>query len=385
MNTYINGTAAFLPNAPVSGEDIEKVLGMVGGRPSLARARILRSNRIITRYYAIDPETGRATHTNAELTAEAVRRLMDRTGLCLDRDLELLACGTATPDQMMPSHGSMVHGELRSPPCEVFTASGACSSSSAAFKYAALAVASGEAKRAVVAGSEVTSSLMRASHFEPEIEERMRALEEAPHLAFEHDFLRFMLSDGAAAVLLESEPAPRGGGPSLRVEWVDSVSFGGEMEVCMYHGGVKEGGRLIGWKNVEDPGERVRRGFFNFAQDARFLNAHIGRLMCEGLRRTLEKHGLDGRTVSWVLPHLSSYYFREAFERGFTEVGLPVTPERYFTNLAEKGNTGSASLFIMLDEFLSSGRAEPGQTILCFVPESARFTAVFMLLTVCGS
>lgn len=383
MNAYINATAAFLPNEPVGCDDIEKVLGTVGGRPSIARARILRSNGIVTRHYAIDPATGRATHTNAELTAEAVRRLADRTGLHLGREVELLACGTATPDQMMPSHGSMVHGELQSPPCEVFTASGACCSSAAAFKYAALAVSSGEVGRAVVAGSEVTSALMRGSHFEPEMDERVRALEAAPHLAFEHDFLRFMLSDGAAAVLLEPEPTPRCGVPSLRVEWVESVSYGGEMEVCMYHGGVKEGSKFIGWKSVEDPADRVRRGCFNFGQDARFLNAHIGRLMSEGLRRTLERRNLDGASVDWVLPHLSSYFFRGEFERIFSEAGLTVTPDRYFTNLADKGNTGSASIFIMLDEFLSSGRARPGQSLLCFVPESARFSASFFLLTVC--
>lgn len=383
MNAYINATASFLPNAPVSGADIEKVLGMVGGRPSVARARILRSNGIATRYYAVDPDTGRPTHTNAELTAEAVRELERRSGLRLGEEMDLLACGTATPDQFMPSHGSMVHGELRTPPCEVFTTSGACCASSAALKYASLAVASGAARHAVVTGSETCSSVMRAHHFEPEIAGRVRALEEKPYLAFEHDFLRYMLSDGAGAFLLEPEPKRRTEWPSLRIEWIDFLSFGGETEVCMYHGGVKEGSRFVGWKAVEDSHERVRRGCFNFGQDARLLARQIGPLMAEGLRRTVAKHELKADDIAWFLPHYSSYFFRPEFERQLGEAGLPVPPERHFTNLAEKGNTGSASVFLMLDDLLTSGRVRERQQILCFVPESARFSVAFLLLRAC--
>ena len=53
---------------------------------------------------------------------------------------------------------------------------------------------------------------------------------------------------------------------------------------------------------------------------------------------------------------------------------------RYETNLPEKGNTGSASIYIMLDEFIRSGRAQKGEKILCYIPESGRFSSCFMLL-----
>lgn len=72
---YINGTSVFLPNAPVGNDDIENVLGMVGGKPSRARRIVLRNNGIQARHYAIHPLTGEVTHTNAQLTAEAIRGL----------------------------------------------------------------------------------------------------------------------------------------------------------------------------------------------------------------------------------------------------------------------------------------------------------------------
>lgn len=54
-NVYITNTSAFLPNAPVSNDAMEAVLGMVGETPSRVRKMILRSNGIQYRYYAIDP------------------------------------------------------------------------------------------------------------------------------------------------------------------------------------------------------------------------------------------------------------------------------------------------------------------------------------------
>jgi 3-oxoacyl-[acyl-carrier-protein] synthase-3 len=62
---YITGVGAFLPNAPVDNEGIEPILGSLNGTPSRIRKRILRNNGIRTRHYAVDPATGRPTHTNA--------------------------------------------------------------------------------------------------------------------------------------------------------------------------------------------------------------------------------------------------------------------------------------------------------------------------------
>ncbi|MEW8377822.1 MAG: hypothetical protein AB2613_06465, partial [Candidatus Thiodiazotropha taylori] len=73
MRAYITNTSAFLPNQPVENEQIEDVLGMVGGKPSRAKRLVLRSNGIKQRYYAIDPQSGELSHSNAEMTALCVR------------------------------------------------------------------------------------------------------------------------------------------------------------------------------------------------------------------------------------------------------------------------------------------------------------------------
>jgi 3-oxoacyl-[acyl-carrier-protein] synthase-3 len=79
---------------------------------------------------------------------------------------------------------------------------------------------------------------------------------------------------------------------------------------------------------------------------------------------------------------MSSEYFRQPIASGLAKIGLPIPPERWFTNLTARGNTGSASLYVMLDELVRSGRLRRGERMLCFVPESGRFTSAFLHLTV---
>src|SRR5690606_19636178 len=141
-SVYITNIASFLPNAPVDNDNMERILGQVGPRPSRARRMILRSNGIQQRHYAIDPETLQLNYTNAQLAAEAVRRLE-----CDDfqlADIDCLSCGTSIADQLMPNHAVMVQGELALPSCEVTATSGVCLAGMTAMKYAYMAVLSGE-------------------------------------------------------------------------------------------------------------------------------------------------------------------------------------------------------------------------------------------------
>ncbi|KKK64263.1 hypothetical protein LCGC14_2986010, partial [marine sediment metagenome] len=124
-DVYITRIAKFLPNSPVENEKMEEKLGFIDGKASRARRIVLRNNKIKTRYYAIDDD-GNLTHNNAQLAAIAVEALCDEEFTV--RDIELLSCGTSSPDQILPSHASMVHGFLKNRNLEINSASGACCS-----------------------------------------------------------------------------------------------------------------------------------------------------------------------------------------------------------------------------------------------------------------
>lgn len=380
---YVTGSGACLPNEPVDNERIEAVLGLVQDHPSRVARRVLRSNGIRTRHYALDPETHQPTHSNAQLTAEAVRALADDGGLDL-ADLKLLSCGTSTPDQLLPNHGVMVHGELGGGACEVVTTTGVCVSGVTALKHAWLNVGAGLCEHAVATGSELASAAFAARHFGPELTARLAAHEDHPAIAFSQDFLRFMLSDGAGAWLLRDTPKPATGGPALRLDWIEVVSFAHEMDACMYWGAVKrDDGSLQGWLGADDPAERVQGGFLNITQDIKQLNAHvIPYTIGRALEHVRGKRALAPGDVDWFLPHYSSHYFRPIVREVMLQSDFDVPEERWFTNLYERGNTGAASIFLMLDELRRTRELEPGQKVLCWVPESGRFSAAFFQLTV---
>lgn len=375
---YITRTGSFMPGEPVTNKDMESRLGLVANKASKARAVVLRSNRIKARYYAIDPVTGAHTHSNAQLAAEAIRALSDEQ---FDiNTIDCLVCGTSMPDQVMPNHAVMVHGELQTPPCEVTATAGICVSGMTAMKYAYMAVAAGLQKNAVACGSELASAVMRGHNFEAELESKLADLDARPEIAFEKDFLRWMLSDGAGAVLLQTQPLA--GQQALKIDWIDLRSYANEMEACMYSGAEKIDGQLKGW-NQHTHDERAEQSIMSVKQDVKLLNANVIHYTVEKpLQEIVAARQLHTDDIDWFLPHYSSDYFREKVAEGLKNIDFEIPFSKWFTNLSDKGNTGSASIYIMLDELLKSGRLKQGEKILCYIPESGRFSSCFMLLTV---
>ncbi|MFA6498178.1 MAG: beta-ketoacyl-ACP synthase III [Desulfurivibrionaceae bacterium] len=383
MNVFITAVSAYLPGQPVRNDDIERYLGKVDRIAAKTRQIILANNGIESRHYAIDPDTGATTHSNAELAAEAVRLLPAGSALP-SRAIGCLCCGTSSPDQFMPGHASMVHGELGFGPCEVVSTAGICLSGITALKYSAMSVALGFSDRAVATGSELASTFMRTAFFQAMhgVGEQSGNRTQHPAFSFEAEFLRWMLSDGAGAVLIEKEPTA--GRHSLRIDWIEVVSHAHCLETCMYAGAVKqEDGSLRGWREYAGEGEVPRQGVFTVKQDARLLNREvIPTLVGKSLPAIAAKHGIASGDIDWFLPHYSSQYFREPLLRQLREIDFLIPEERWFTNLAQKGNTGSASFYIMLEELFSSGKLQSGDRILGFIPESGRFSVGWTLLTV---
>jgi 3-oxoacyl-[acyl-carrier-protein] synthase-3 len=377
-DVFITKASTYLPNEPVSNDEMETYLGYINDKPSKARALILRNNKIKTRYYALD-KNGNATHTNAQITAKAVEGLFDEN--FKKEDMQLLSCGTSSADQVQPSHSSMVHGELSiGKSIEINTATGLCNSGMNALNYGFLNVKAGIKDNAVCVGSERMSAWMTADKFNHEAE-NLKLLEERPIVAFKREFLRWMLSDGAGAFLLENKP--RENETSLKIEWIDFYSYAHEIEACMYSGCEKqEDGSLKSW--AEYPAEEwLNQSIFALKQDTKLLDKYILVKGAESLRASFTKHELDPDTIDHVLAHISSGYFKEGLKEEFANVGLDFPWEKWFYNLSEVGNIGAGSIFIAVEQLMNSGKLKKGERIMLCVPESGRFAYSCALLTVC--
>jgi len=376
FDVYITKAAKYLPNEAVSNDEMEDYLGLINDTASKARRIILRNNKITNRYYAVD-KNGKSTHSNAELTRNAVAQLFDEN--FTDQDLEVLSCGTSSPDVLAPSHAAMVHGLLKNRSVELNSSMGICCSGMNALKYGFLSIKSGNSKNAICTGSEKVSTWLSSPKYNHEII-NLKNLEEQPIIAFKKDFLRWMLSDGAGAFLLENKPS---GEISLKIEWMEAYSYAFELETCMYAGGDKlENGEIQAWSDY-NPEQWLTESVFAVKQDVKILDEFILPKGVESMSDAMAKHNITADQVDYFLPHVSSNFFVEGLKNGLNEKGIVLTDEKWFMNLLRVGNVGSASIYIALEELMYSGKLKKGDRILLSVPESGRFSFAYAYLTVC--
>lgn len=369
---YITSSGVFLPNQAISNEEMEDYLGRINGKDSVAKARILKQNGIKSRHFAIDKHQ-ESTHSNAQMAVNAIENALAKSTLS-SKEVALLCTGTTQADLPIPGFASMVHAKLPFHRCEVASFQSVCASGMMALKSAFAQIKSDEKNNAICVGSEFASRLFKASRFEKQ---------QIDSLPFNAEFLRWMLSDGAGAFVLQNKKNEKG--ISLKIDWIDLKSHANEFPVCMYTGKIDN-------KNEEEPTwldypsyeEASQAGAINLKQDTRLLDqviktgvAHYFDLIDQGKINT--------KQIDWLCCHYSSEIFKEPIKELMDKGGGEIADEKWFSNLSTKGNTGAASIFIMLEELMYSGKLKAGDKILCMVPESGRFITSFMQLTVEGS
>jgi 3-oxoacyl-[acyl-carrier-protein] synthase-3 len=207
-------------------------------------------------------------------------------------------------------------------------------------------------ENAVATGSELASLGLHARNFEAESAHRITELEANPEIAFEKDFLRWMLSDGAGAFLLEDKPLRQG--ISLAIDWIHILSQADSMQACMYAGAEKlDNGKLKAGRNFT--GRVGNRSIFTVKQDVRLLNEAVAyQTIGKSLEKLMATSHLVAEDIDWFLPHMSSEYFASRWPTAWRPSAFP-SLKKMVLNLRTKGNTGSASIYIMVDE-LPSGR-----------------------------
>ena len=169
----------------------------------------------------------------------------------------------------------------------------------------------------------------------------------------------------------------------MRVDWIEISSFAHEMETCMYVGGEKrEDGSLAGWTMFPEA-EWLTRSLFSFKQDTRILGENIVPIGVRYLIELSQKRNFKPVDIDWFLPHLSSMFFKEEIINELLKTDFVIPEEKWFLNLTKIGNIGSAAPFAMVEELLYSGKLKKGEKLLLMIPESARFSYSYCMLTVC--
>jgi len=366
---YITGTGAFLPGAPVSNDAMENHLGRIAGRDSLFGKKALRWNGVESRHYALSAD-GAVSHSNAQMCAEAVRKALEAARLD-PRDLAMLAAATTQGDLLAPGHAAQVHAEIGGRAMEIASFQSVCGSSLMAAKAAWLSVRAGEHDVAAACAGEFSSRWFRPSFYEG------TALVDAKgRLRAEADFLRFTLSDGAGAVVMEPKPRPG----ALKVEFIDIVSLADRFDPCMWAGAtVDDRTDPHAFWSRSGPRAAHEAGAIALLQDFELLKRVIRAWVGVYLEK-VEAGRIVPAVVDHCLVHYSAKSLRAEIVSLLEDTAGMIPQEKWFSVLREQGNVGSASIWLMLDGLMKSGRVEKGQKILCVVPESGRALVGFMLL-----
>ncbi len=358
MPCYITRCGSFLPGLPVENNRIHDYLGLLDGEDEIEQ-RVLAMNGIVRRHYAQDVQQ-QATHDVYDLATEAVRECI--AGNPTKNPISFLSAGTTYAPLSGPGIGSILHHRLKHAglldnPLEISSYSGICSSAAAAFVAAALSIQLGEHQAALCVGAEHASEVLKSTVIRP-VDDRSQHRDVRHSQWFMSVFLRFMLSDGAGAFLLESTPLSTG--LSLHVDWTHSMSFAHETPLCM----------------------RLDNATHLLTQDVSILSRFLFPSAAKFVAAAMQAHREELDSYRMILPHMSSFFFRRKLERMICEFsGDPDHPVPYWTNLSTAGNTGAASIYVMLDHYLQQYPPANGDRLLLFVPESGQFNFVMASLT----
>lgn len=365
-NTYLNSVGSFLPGPGINNEEMDAYVGSVNPQSSRIKRRILAENGIQNRHYGINKE-GQTMFSSSDMATKAIDDALSKVNKTIN-DIPFLSSGTVGADLAAPGFANLIQGQYKAAPMQTMSFQGICASGIAAMKAAAQVIELGEFSSAVAVATEFPSRLFKASRFQ-KVEE---------NIDFDSHFLRWMLSDGSGAVFLENKPNEKG--ISLKVDWIHLKSFSGDYPTCMQIGSPWNQPKksYLDFASLE---EAEKNGSFLLRQDIRLLpnlfDVGISEFMSLVLANEIQPSEID-----YFLCHYSSERFSDVVKTLLDKAGLTIPPEKWFSNLKTRGNTGAASIFIMMDEFLKTHDLKPGQKIMCFVPESGRFTVSFMLFEV---
>lgn len=369
MSAYIKSMGKFLPGEAIPNDEIDEYIGALGASSSKLRERVIENSGIATRHYALDRKQ-QSQYSAAEMAAIAIRDALERAGVDVE-ELDLISAASSSPDLLAPGLASMVHGELGSGPCEIVTSHGICCSGAIALKNAYLHVLHGDKRNAAACAVEFPSRILKSSWLGAPGDGGGRPI------SLDGAFLRYILSDGAGAALVSDSPGP---GVSFKIEWISQRSYADTGPPVMYCGVGSPDGENS-WADYPSAQEAALDGAFAFRQDLRRL-PDVVRVCVDEYVRLVEEGRFEPEEIRFVAAHYSSETLKHGALKEMRARNCRLVPEESWrSNLSRIGNVGCAAIYLILEELIDSEELCDGDQVLCFIPESGRYSISYMLLS----
>lgn len=360
----MSGTGAFLPGERISYEEADQILGSFDEvdeefKRWYARARRTMKSLLAIDYYhyALDPVTRKATETPSTMAAKAGKAALESAGVSPD-EVDLVIYAGATQDYFLtPPTSTFVQQHLGIGRCAEMSIHSNCTSTYKALQVAGDQIALGRYKKVLVTSANMVSvSNLAASYTQS-------------HLTRNQAMLRWFLSDGGGAVLLERDEGQTGC-LELWDTFIESLGMAREPHMFTRFG------------SANNPVEAIAQGLHHVSQDFAQVSQIGPQFFVDGFIRFAAQLGLDPRNeatmdqISHVLVNLPSDHLLEAgMEDWQSRVGLSIEKlkERYYSTVAGRGYTGPAAVLITLDELMRSKKLSDNRFVLSLVTESSKW------------
>ena len=308
QNAGIIGIGHSYPEGILTNADLEKIV-------DTSDEWITTRTGIKQRHKAADNEYTSQFGTKAALQA------LERAGL-KPEDLDIIVCATTTPDQIMPSTGALIQAQIGANNAAAMDVFAACSGFLYGLTMVESMIRTGQIKNALVIGAEVLTKYV-------DYTDRSTCV---------------IFGDGAGAAVVG--PVPEGKGILAT-----KIRSDGRYEEQLYAPG---GGTKMGTthQTIDD-----RMHFFKMKGNELFKVAV--RSMADISAEMLKKAGYTVDDVDVVIPHQANQRITDAVA---SRLGVP--EEKVYSNIAEHGNTSSASIPIAIDECIEKGKIKDGSLVL---------------------
>lgn len=308
QNAGIIGMGHSFPEGILTNADLEKIVETT-------------DEWITTRTGIKQRHKAAANEYTSQFGTKAAQLALERAGL-KPEDIDIIVCATTTPDQIMPSTGALIQAQLGAVNAAGMDIFAACSGFLYGITMVESMIRTGQIRYALVIGAEVLTK----------------------YVDYADRGTCVIFGDGAGAAVLGAVAEGKG-------ILATKIRSDGRYEEALYASG---GGTKLGTSH-----ETIDNGDHFFKMKGNELFKVAVRSMAEISKEMLDKTGYTVEDVDIVIPHQANQRITDAVA---SRLGVP--EEKVYSNIAQHGNTSSASIPIALDECIQSGKIKEGSLVL---------------------
>ena len=306
MYSKIIGTGSYLPNEAVTNDELAARLAKDGVETS---DEWIRSRTGIEQRYLASPN-----QTSSDLALFAAQNALEMAEV-LPSEIDLIIVATTSPDMTFPSTACLLQAKIGADNAAAFDVQAVCSGFVYALTTADAMIRAGQAKKALVVGSEVFSRML-------DWKDRTSCV---------------LFGDGAGAVVLEASE-----------------------EAGILASRIHSNGRLSSILNVSSSiqgGQVVGNPFMYMDGQAVFKNAVSA--LGDVAQEVLDAANMSAEQLDWLIPHQANLRIISAAAK---RLNFPM--EKVIVTVNQHGNTSAASVPLAFDTAVRDGRITKGQTVL---------------------